>query len=48
MQFVENWKAFAGVWAPFLDEAEYYLWRILFLDGVKVPIIEVRYRLWGS
>jgi len=37
---VENWKAFAGGWAPFLDEAECCLWRTLFLDGGKVPIIE--------
>jgi hypothetical protein len=25
MQFIENWKAFAGGWTPFLDEAEYCL-----------------------
>jgi hypothetical protein len=48
MQFVENWEAFAGGWALFLDEAECCLWRTLFLDGGKVPIIEVGYRLWGS
>jgi hypothetical protein len=44
MQFVDNWKAFAGGWAPFLDEAECCLWRTLFLDGGNVPIIEAGYR----
>ena len=36
---MENWKAFAGGWTSFLDEAECCLWGTLFLDGGKVPII---------